>query len=91
MIICTRRVRETEPSETMSVVQWFRTAFAPSRSCDKPAAWRSHEGAVCDDHAEQMIDGVMSDKTVIGEFLRRQGKQPKTREEARRRYLRPLS
>ena len=91
MTVCTKHVRDVEPNETMSVTQWFKTAFGPTRPCDKPAAWQSIDGPVCDDHAERMIDAAMSDKTVIGMLLRRDGSEPKTREEARQRYLRPLS
>jgi hypothetical protein len=91
MVLCIKRVREVEPDNTMSAVQWFKTAFGPSRPCDKAAVWQSVEGPVCEDHAEKMIDAAMSDKTAIGMLLRRQGNQPKTREEARQRYLRPLS
>jgi hypothetical protein len=91
MVVCIMRIREAEPNETMSVMQWFKTAFGPSRPCDKPAVWQSIEGPVCEDHAEQMIEATMSDKTAIGMLLRQKGKEPKTREEARQRYLRPLS
>lgn len=91
MVLCVMRIREAEPNETMSVTQWFKTAFGPSRPCDKPAVWQSVEGPVCEDHAEQMIEATMSDKTAIGMLLRQKGNEPKTREEARQRYLRPLS
>jgi hypothetical protein len=89
MTECTARVHDTAPG--INLVDWLKAAFSPSRPCGATAAWQSHSGPRCQAHAEQMVDAMLSDRTFIGIYLERQGKRPRSREEAWARLFVPLS
>lgn len=76
------------PAQT--ALDYFRRPFEPRIECIQPAVYTTPLGPRCAEHAESVVDAALSDSTLMGLLLERAGKQPKTREEARKRYLRPI-
>ncbi len=60
------------------------------KRCEKPAVYNTPNGPRCIACSEILLDAVMSPDTIIGIYLQGKGTRPATREEARKRYFRPI-
>lgn len=70
--------------------EFFARPFEPRVECGADAVFTTPLGPRCAEHAERVVDAALSDSTLMGLLLERAGRKPATREEARRRYLRPI-
>lgn len=73
-----------------TAADFFRRPFEPRVECAQPAVYTTPLGPRCAEHAEAVVDASMSDTTLMGMLLDRAGRRPKTRDEARKKYLRPI-
>lgn len=60
------------------------------KRCGKSAMYNTPNGPRCQTCSELLLDAVMDPDTLIGNYLAGKGTRPVTREEARKRYFRPI-
>jgi hypothetical protein len=80
---------DTRPTPK-TVAEYFGMCKTERKPCGRPAVYDTVMGPRCQEHGEALVDSAMSDSALMGILLQHKGVRPKTREEARKRYLKTI-